>query len=58
MARWARIGFVEMETLPPEAQARRYLKNRPDVVDPAPNFSFALFGDPISKGERIEEITT
>ena len=54
----ARIGFVEMETLPPEAQARRYLKNRPDVVDPAPNFSFALFGDPISKGERIEEITT
>ena len=40
----APLGFVELETLPPEAQARRYLKNRPDVVAPAPNFSFALFG--------------
>ena len=45
----ARIGFVEIETLPAEAQQHRYLQNRPDVVEPAPNFSFALFGVPSAR---------
>ena len=40
----SRIGFVEIETIPSEEQKRRYLKDRSDLVDPAPNFSFALFG--------------
>ena len=53
----ARIGFVEMETLPADAQQHRYLQNRLDVVAPAPNFAFALFGTPTSGG-RIEEMTT
>ena len=42
----SQIGFVEIETIPSEEQKRRYLKDRSDLVDldPAPNFSFALFG--------------
>ena len=40
----SQIGFVEIETIPPEDQKHRYLKDRSDLVDPAPNFSFALFG--------------
>lgn len=39
----ARVGFVEMETLPPDEQVRRYLGGRSDVAGPAPNFSFALY---------------
>ena len=46
------IGFVEMETLPADAQNHRYLKNRPDVVAPAPNFAFALFGAPSPESKR------
>ena len=40
----SQFGFVEIETIPSEDQKRRYLKDRSDLVDPAPNFSFALFG--------------
>jgi len=40
----SRIGFVEIETLTSEEQKRCYLKDRSDLVDPAPNFSFALYG--------------
>jgi O-methyltransferase involved in polyketide biosynthesis len=40
----SQIGFLEIETIPAEEQKRRYLENRSDLVDPAPNFSFALFG--------------
>ena len=40
----SQFGFVEIETIPSEEQKRRYLKDRSDLVDPAPNFSFALFG--------------
>ncbi len=40
----SRIGFGEIETLSSEEQKRRYLRDRSDLVDPAPNFSFALFG--------------
>ena len=40
----SRVGFVEMDSVPPAEQARRYLKDRNDVAGPAPNFSFALFG--------------
>ena len=40
----ARMGFAEIESIPPEAQKRRYLEDRSDLVDPAPNFCFALFG--------------
>lgn len=45
----ARIGFVEMETLLADAQQHRYLKDRSDVVAPAPNFAFALFGTPTNQ---------
>ncbi|MBC9889426.1 MAG: SAM-dependent methyltransferase [Opitutae bacterium] len=40
----SRIGFGEIETLPSDEQKRRYLRDSSDLVDPAPNFSFALFG--------------
>lgn len=40
----SRIGFSEIETLSSEEQKRRYLREGSDLVDPAPNFSFALFG--------------
>ena len=40
----SQIGFLEIETIPADEQKRRYLKDRSDLVDPAPNFSFALFG--------------
>lgn len=43
-AEMARIGWAELESLPPPAQARRYLQNRSDIVAPPPNFAFALFG--------------
>ena len=42
----ARIGFVAMDRVPPDEQIRRYLKDRNDVAEPAPNFSFALYGKP------------
>ena len=38
------IGWAELESLLPPAQARRYLQNRSDIVAPPPNFAFALFG--------------
>ena len=38
------FGFVEMENVPPGEQKRRYLKEKSALVDPAPNFSFALYG--------------
>ena len=40
----ARIGWAELENLLPQAQARRYLQDRSDIVAPPPNFAFALFG--------------
>ena len=40
----ARIGWAELESLLPQAQARRYLQDRSDIVEPPPNFAFALFG--------------
>ena len=40
----ARIGWTELESLLPQAQARRYLQDRSDIVAPPPNFAFALFG--------------
>ena len=40
MMRCRAIGFVEVETLPPEARKRRYLKDRSDRGRP-PHFSFA-----------------
>ena len=39
----SRIGFSELETLPPKAQARRYLQDGRDMPESAPNFSFALY---------------
>ncbi len=36
-------GFMEIETVPPAEQARRYLQGRSDIVEPPPNFYFALF---------------
>ena len=38
------IGWAELESLLPPAQAQRYLQNRSDIVAPPPNFAFALFG--------------
>ena len=43
-AEMAHIGWAELESLPPQAQAQRYLKDRSDIVAPPPNFAFALFG--------------
>ena len=43
-AEMARIGWAELESLPPPAQARHYLQNRSDIAAPPPNFAFALFG--------------
>ncbi len=38
------FGFAEVEDIPAGDQKRRYLNERSDLVDPAPNFSFALYG--------------
>lgn len=38
------FGFVELENLPAGEQKRRYLSGKSGLVDPAPNFSFALYG--------------
>ena len=38
------FGFAEMEDIPAGDQKRLYLNERSDLVDPAPNFSFALYG--------------
>jgi len=43
-AEMARIGLAELESLLPQAQAQRYLPDRSDIVEPPPNFAFALFG--------------
>ena len=43
-AEMARIGWAELASLPPQAQAQRYLQDRSDIVAPPPNFAFALFG--------------
>lgn len=43
-AEMSRAGFAELETVPPDEQARRYLQGRRDMADPAPNFAFALYG--------------
>ena len=40
------FGFVELENLPAGEQKRRYLSGKSGLVDPAPNFSFALYGVP------------
>ena len=40
----ARIGWAELESLPPQAQVQRYLQDRSDIAEPPPNFAFALFG--------------
>ena len=40
----ARIGWTELESLPPLAQEQCYLQDRSDIVAPPPNFAFALFG--------------
>lgn len=37
------FGFEEVEAVTAGDQKRRYLNGRSDLVDPAPNFSFALF---------------
>ena len=39
----ARVGFVPLDKVPPDEQARRYLRNRGDMAAPAPNFAFALY---------------
>ena len=38
------FDFAEMENIPAGAQKRLYLNDRSGLVDPAPNFSFALYG--------------
>ncbi|MDE3001070.1 MAG: class I SAM-dependent methyltransferase [Gemmatimonadota bacterium] len=38
------FGFAELENLPAGEQKRRYLNEQSGLVDPAPNFSFALYG--------------
>ena len=43
-AELARVGFAELDSVPPEEQARRYLQGRTDMPPPAANFAFALFG--------------
>ena len=43
-AELARAGFSELDSVPPEEQARRYLQGRTDMPPPAANFAFALFG--------------
>ncbi len=40
------FGFAHLENLPAGEQKRRYLNERSGLVDPAPNFSFALYGVP------------
>ena len=37
-------GFSQLDSVPPEEQARRYLQGRSDMPPPAANFAFALFG--------------
>ena len=39
----ARVGFAPLDKVPPDEQARRYLRNRGDMAAPAPNFAFALY---------------
>ena len=39
-----RPGFSQLDSVPPEEQARRYLQGRSDMPPPAANFAFALFG--------------
>ena len=43
-AELARAGFTELDSVPPEEQAQRYLQGRTDMPPPAANFAFALFG--------------
>ena len=38
------FGFAELENVPADEQKRLYLNERSGLVDPAPNFSFALYG--------------
>ena len=38
------VEFSEIDTVAPPEQASRYLKDRSDIADPAPNFCFACFG--------------
>ncbi len=38
------FGFSELENLPAREQKRRYLNEGSGLADPAPNFSFALYG--------------
>lgn len=39
----ARAGFAPLDRVPPDEQARRYLRGRRDMAAPAPNFAFALY---------------
>ena len=43
-AELARTGFSQLDNVPPEEQAQRYLQGRSDMPPPAANFAFALFG--------------
>ena len=43
-AELARAGFSQLDSVPPDEQARRYLRGRNDMPPPAANFAFALFG--------------
>ena len=43
-AELARAGFSQLDSVPPDEQARRYLQGRTDLPPPAANFAFALFG--------------
>lgn len=38
-----RAGYVEVDSVSPEEQVRRYLRGCHDIPDPPPNFAFALF---------------
>ena len=43
-AELARAGFSQLDNVPPDEQAQRYLQGRSDMPPPAANFAFALFG--------------
>lgn len=43
-AELARTGFSQLDNVPPDEQAQRYLQGRSDMPPPAANFAFALFG--------------
>ena len=43
-AELARAGFSQLDNVPPDEQAQRYLRGRSDMPPPAANFAFALFG--------------